>query len=170
MVKVNKKIVLILISCIILLNITGCKDKTTKNEVINKKEQQNIETKEKIDDSDNSKTEEKTNEETNVKEEKAIESTPDLNTSEKIEQPVEEPQEEVPSCTTKKFDNIYSYVYSTHEECKSNGYTVFDNVSQNVDDSLFSFGCSEIVDECGTTWYGVYFNRYSDGEVIKVYY
>lgn len=79
----------------------------------------------------------------------------------------------VPACTAKKFSKTYSYVYTTKQECVSKGNDAFMEVYDNIDDSIFTYGCEEIVDDCGTTWYGVYFNRWSESgvdEVIRIYY
>lgn len=77
-----------------------------------------------------------------------------------------------PSCTPKKFSQTYTYAYTTKEECISKANTFLD-VSDNIDSTIFTYGCEEIVDECGTTWYGVYFNRWSENggdEVTRLYY
>lgn len=87
-----------------------------------------------------------------------------------LEEITESIEENTPSCIEKKFSNTYSYVYSTKEECKLNGSLVFEDVYENIDDTIFSYGCETIVDECGNTWYGVYFLRYSDNGNIKLYY
>lgn len=76
----------------------------------------------------------------------------------------------IASCTPKKFNNKYSYVYSTKDECVSKGNESFIEVFENIDDSIFTYSCEEIIDECGEMWYGVYFNRWVDGEVVKVYH
>lgn len=80
--------------------------------------------------------------------------------------------EEIPRCTPKKFDKTYSYVYEDEETCMKEGNNAFFEVSDNIDDSIFTYGCEEIVDDCGTTWYGVYFNYYdySSSSVEQVYY
>lgn len=65
-----------------------------------------------------------------------------------------------PICTPKKFNNKYTYVYTTEEECKNNGYNdiydVWDAGSKY--DNVTTFGCEKIVDDCGNTYYGEYFN------------
>lgn len=95
----------------------------------------------------------------------------DYNDSEQvIETPIESKKEDTPSCIEKKFSNTYSYVYSTKEECKLNGSSVFDDVYENKDDTIFSYGCDTIIDDCGNTWYGIYFLRYSENGNIKLYY
>lgn len=161
----SKKIGLILMCGILIFSVSGCKDKNVEKKS-NKKE--NTESVEVVENADNSNaSDESLNNSENVTNVAVEEEAPGSNNS-NVEQSavVEEPVVETPSCTPKKFDNTYSYVYSTKEECKSNGYSVF----ETLDDSLFSFGCDEIVDECGTTWYGLYFLRYSDGSIVRVYY
>ena len=76
------------------------------------------------------------------------------------------------SCTPKKFNNTYSYVYDSAATCQKEGNNAFYEVTDNIDSSVFTYGCEEIVDDCGTTWYGVYFNRWAGtgDDVIKVYY
>lgn len=78
-------------------------------------------------------------------------------TNEEVTKPTEPA---IPSCTAKKFNNKYTFVYSTRDECISRGnsdiYNLWDAGSQY--DNVTTFGCEEIVDECGTTYYGEYFN------------
>ncbi len=160
----SKKIGLILICGILVFSVSGCKDKNRENKSEKKESTESVEIVEDVLDSNAS--DESLNNSENVTDVVVEEELSDSNNN--IEQPavVEQPVVESPSCTPKKFDNTYSYVYSTKDECKNNGYSVF----ETLDDSLFSFGCDEIVDECGTTWYGLYFLRYSDGSMVKVYY
>lgn len=96
--------------------------------------------------------------------------TGNSNNEQPKQETIEKPQ--VPTCTAKKFDNTYSYVYTTKEECNLKGNDAFTTVSETRDSSIFSYGCKEIVDNCGTTWYGVYFSRWSEieGQVVRVYY
>ena len=77
------------------------------------------------------------------------------------------------TCTSKKFKNKYTYVYDTEAKCKENGYRDFDNVYDNVNDKVSTFGCEKIVDECGKAYYGVYFNVWSGpgvNDYTKWYY
>jgi len=86
--------------------------------------------------------------------------------------PVVEPTPE-PTCTPKKFSNTYTYYYSTLEVCNKEGNNAFFEISDNVDDTIFTFGCEEIKDDCGDTYYGVYFNRWvgpGDNDILKLYY
>lgn len=160
-----KKIVSILMCSILVLSIVGCKGKEIKDESVNQEENGNIESKENIGTS-NSETLKNNIEETPKEEVKKgevlEEETPILTAPSKTE--------ETPSCTAKKFDNTYTYTYETNEECRKNASSVFEDIYQTKDDTIFSYGCEKIVDECGTTWYGVYFNRYSNDSVVKVYY
>lgn len=75
-------------------------------------------------------------------------------------------------CVSKKFEQIYSYVYETEEECQNKGYNAFYEIADHVNENVFTFGCEKIVDECGDTWYGVYYNIYDSVEeqIKKVYY
>ncbi len=76
------------------------------------------------------------------------------------------------NCTPKKFKNTYSYVYETKDKCINEGGNAFITVRDNIDSTIFSFGCEAIADECGTKWYGQYFNtkNESTGEIIRKYY
>lgn len=75
------------------------------------------------------------------------------------------------ACTSKKFSHKYSYVYDTADECKHKGNDAFFYVVDNVDTSVFVYSCEQITDECGKSYYGVYFMSYSPekGE-YKFYY
>lgn len=64
-------------------------------------------------------------------------------------------------CTPKKFAKKYSYVYESKDICMSNGNKDFNTVSDNIDNEIFAYDCLEIVDDCGTKWYGVVFYKYS---------
>ena len=74
------------------------------------------------------------------------------------------------SCTPKKFNQKYSYVYTTFEECKKEGNNAFFYITDNVDKRVFSYNCSVITDECGTTWYGVYFYIWENDREKILYY
>lgn len=63
-----------------------------------------------------------------------------------------------PTCVSKKFEKDYTYAYSTRDECIANGSRDTAEVSETIDENVISYGCEAIKDECGTTWYGVYFN------------
>lgn len=74
------------------------------------------------------------------------------------------------SCVAKKFSNKYTYAYSSFDECKTRGNDAFLNITESGNNSIFSYGCDTIVDDCGTTWYGVFFYQYNGSEVEKFYY
>ncbi len=74
------------------------------------------------------------------------------------------------NCVEKKFERPYSYIYSTYDECINNGNWAFFEVSETKDYEVFAYGCEEIKDECGNTYYGVYYNVYQEGKIIKRYY
>lgn len=133
------------------------------NDIINNNQSESVENESDNINNDNRKSEENIIDNTTNNE--------DYNDSEQvIETPIESKKEDTPSCTEKKFSNTYSYVYSTKEECKLNGSSVFDDVYENKDDTIFSYGCDTIIDDCGNTWYGIYFLRYSENGNIKLYY
>lgn len=80
-------------------------------------------------------------------------------------------------CTPKKFSKKYKYFYATAEECdKESKSTAFFDIVDNVDSRVFTVNCDKIVDDCGTTWYGVSYNIYDpdnstrDDGVVVVYY
>lgn len=73
-------------------------------------------------------------------------------------------------CTSKKFNQKYSYVYTTFEECKKEGNNAFFYITDNVDKRVFSYNCSAITDECGTNWYGVYFYIWENDKEKILYY
>lgn len=91
---------------------------------------------------------------------------------EKVEEKIKEKTEtnEEKTCTPKKFKNKYSYVYETNEECMNKGNDAFLYIADNVNSEIFTYGCEEIVDECGKTWYGVYFNTWENNDAKKNYY
>ena len=179
---------------ILILILTGCneqKNQATNNNFnepennentnINKEENNNSdikeETTEDTDKNENTTVNKEENNNSDIKEE----TTEDTNKNENIsnstdtsndEQSKEDNdvKNETPSCTPKKFDNTYSYIYTTKDECVSKGNDAFMNVSENIDDTIFSYGCKEIVDDCGTVWYGVYFSRWAEDGVIRVYH
>ena len=185
-----KKFIAILLATSLIL--TGCEDKKqqvkdTENkenvvdveqEEIKEETNKEIEKEEVKDDSKTEIKEESKKEETKKEEVKKepVSSNNDAKTETKEEIKKEEVKEETvtpqqPSCTAKKFDKKYSYAYKTKDECVSKGNNAFMEVYENVDNTVFTYGCAEIVDDCGDTWYGVYFNRFTeDGSVVKVYH
>ena len=75
--------------------------------------------------------------------------------------PTQPVQEEV-KCTPKKFKNQYTYVFTEKEVCIQNGdqidawnYFRANNIPATI------FGCEEIIDDCGNTYYGVYYGNTS---------
>lgn len=90
-----------------------------------------------------------------------------------VETPVEPTQAETPAaptCTPKKFSGTYSYVYETKEACQKNGNNDYFTVLDTINSEVNAYGCDEIVDDCGTTYYGVFFYVYEDDMQKKVYY
>lgn len=93
------------------------------------------------------------------------------NKQEEVEQPTivpEEPKQEEAKCTPKKFKNNYTYVYEDKDTCVRNGdqmdawnYFRANGIPATI------YGCEEIVDECGNTYYGVYYGN-TEGE--RFYY
>lgn len=76
-------------------------------------------------------------------------------------------QEEV-KCTLKKFKNKYTYVYDDETTCVKNGDQIDAwNYFRANDIPATTYGCEKIVDECGNTYYGVY---YGNTECKKFYY
>ncbi len=80
-------------------------------------------------------------------------------------------------CTSKEFSEPYKYVYETLDECtKESQSTAFFDITDNVDERVFTVNCELITDSCGTEWYGVSYNIYdpehSDREdgVVVVHY
>jgi len=176
--KMKKILIIIFASTLIL---TGCdsKEEVKNNENNTTNEVENIEkTEENVPKEETNKSEEKEEEpkepeKEQIKEEKPKDEEKDSCNSSNGETKEETTKPQEPTCTPKKFDNKYSYVYTTKEECISKGNDAFMNVYENVDSSIFTYGCQAITDDCGTTWYGVYFNRWSSeggDSVDKVYY
>ncbi len=94
------------------------------------------------------------------------------NKQEEVKQPIistpEEPKQEEVKCTPKKFKNRYTYFYDDKETCVKNGdqidawnYFRANGIPATI------YGCEEIVDECGNTYYGVYYGN-TEGE--RFYY
>lgn len=92
----------------------------------------------------------------------------DTSTTVKKEEQVEEPKQEEVKCTPKKFENKYTYVFEDKETCVKNGdqMDAWEYFKANGI-SAYTYGCEEIVDECGNKYYGVYFGN-MEGE--KYYY
>lgn len=80
----------------------------------------------------------------------------------------EEPKPEEVKCTPKKFKNKYTYFYEDKDTCVKNGdhQEAWDYFKANGI-SAYTYGCEEIKDECGNTYYGVYYGN-MEGE--KYYY
>ena len=111
-------------------------------------------------------------------ENKTEEETPkeDL-TKETIKEKDKEETKTQNTCTPKKFQEKYKYFYATEEECHKEGEsTAFFDITDNVDSRVFTINCDKIVDDCGTTWYGVSYNIYDpehssrDDGVVVVHY
>ncbi len=75
-------------------------------------------------------------------------------------------------CTPKKFDHPYTYVYETEEECKKKYETNIFDVMNDVNSEVFAGNYRKITDDCGKTWYGVYFYTYDDknSKEVEWYY
>lgn len=86
-------------------------------------------------------------------------------------------KEEKPTCVSKKFNEKYKYVYEDEKTCHKEGEsTAFFDITDNVDDRVFTINCDKIVDDCGKTWWGVSYNIYDpsnstrdDGVVVLHY-
>ena len=84
------------------------------------------------------------------------------------EEETENPHQEQVQCTPKKFQNTYSYVFEDEDSCiKSGGQLEAFEYFKNNNIPASTYGCEAIVDDCGTTYYGVYYGNTS-GE--KFYY
>lgn len=120
-----------------------------KNNVTNDKQNSNINNSNKDNSSNTSKKE-------------------DTSATVKKEEPVEEPKQEEFKCTPKKFKHKYTYVFEDKETCIKNGdqTDAWEYFKANGI-SAYTYGCEEIIDECGNKYYGVYFGN-MDGE--KYYY
>ena len=92
------------------------------------------------------------------------------NKQEEANQPTvsEEPKQEEVKCTPKKFKNRYTYFYEDKDTCVKNGDQIdaWNYFSANGIPATV-YGCEEIVDECGNTYYGVYYGN-TEGE--RFYY
>lgn len=115
------------------------------------------------------------NKNTSSKDNKKEETTKPANKTEEVkEEPKkeettkEEPKQEEVKCTPKKFKNKYTYFYEDKDTCVKNGdhQEAWDYFKANGI-SAYVYGCEEIKDDCGNTYYGVYYGN-MDGE--KYYY
>ncbi|MBR1376190.1 MAG: hypothetical protein IJ565_00015 [Bacilli bacterium] len=79
-----------------------------------------------------------------------------------------------PSCTPKKFENKYTYVYDTEYECEHQGNQDYFYVDDNkLVEDLMWYNCKKIVDDCGDTYWGMYFRVWVKpdyNEIIDYYY
>lgn len=158
-----KKILIMLLVCILL---TGCGDKD-KSE--SKKESKNITVERKENTKKKSKTSSDAKNTTTVKNESTTTKAKTYNkTTTKVTTTTTIVTTK--SCTPKKFNQKYSYVYTTFEECKKEGNNAFFYIADNVDNRVFSYNCSAIKDECGSTWYGVYFYIWENDREKIIYY
>lgn len=158
-----KKILIMLLVCILL---TGC---GTKDKRESKKESKNITVERKETIKKESKTSYDAKNTTTVKNESTTTKAKTYNkTTTKVITTTTIATTK--SCTPKKFDQKYSYVYTTFEECKKEGNNAFFYITDNVDNRVFSYNCSAIKDECGSTWYGVYFYIWENNREKILYY
>lgn len=146
---------ILILSLAIFLCLTGCEDKKQDTPVTPKASEETV----------------ATPEETPEAAEPSENVTPTEPTQ--VETPVEPTQPETtaaPTCTPKKFSGTYSYVYETKEACQKNGNNDYFTVLDTINSEVNAYGCDEIVDDCGTTYYGVFFYVYEDDMQKKVYY
>lgn len=137
---------ILILSLAIFLCLTGCEDKKQDTPVTPKASEETVAT---------------------------PEETPEAAEPTQVETPVEPTQAETPAaptCTPKKFSGTYSYVYETKEACQKNGNNDYFTVLDTINSEVNAYGCDEIVDDCGTTYYGVFFYVYEDDMQKKVYY
>lgn len=137
---------ILILSLAIFLCLTGCEDKKQDTPVTPKASEETVAT---------------------------PEETPEAAEPTQVETPVEPTQPETPAaptCTPKKFSGTYSYVYETKEACQKNGNNDYFTVLDTINSEVNAYGCDEIVDDCGTTYYGVFFYVYEDDMQKKVYY
>lgn len=139
-----KKILILLLA--IFLCLTGCEDKKQDTPVTPKGSEETVAT---------------------------PEETPEAAEPSENVTPTEPTQVETPAaptCTPKKFSGTYSFVYETKEACQKNGNNDYFTVVDTINNEVNAYGCDEIVDDCGTTYYGVFFYVYEDDMQKKVYY
>ena len=137
---------ILILSLAVFLCLTGCEDKKQDTPVTPKASEETVAT---------------------------PEETPEAAEPTQVETPVEPTQPETPTaptCTPKKFSGTYSYVYETKEACQKNGNNDYFTVLDTINSEVNAYGCDEIVDDCGTTYYGVFFYVYEDDMQKKVYY
>ncbi len=139
-----KKILILLLA--VFLCLTGCEDKKQDTPVTPKASEETVATPEETPE--------------------AAEPSEDVVPTEPTQ--VETPA--APTCTPKKFSGTYSYVYETKEACQKNGNNDYFTVLDTINSEVNAYGCDEIVDDCGTTYYGVFFYVYEDDMQKKVYY
>lgn len=139
-----KKILILLLA--VFLYLTGCEDKKQDTPVTPKASEETVATPEETPE--------------------AAEPSEDITPTEPTQ--VETPA--APTCTPKKFSGTYSYVYETKEACQKNGNNDYFTVLDTINSEVNAYGCDEIVDDCGTTYYGVFFYAYEDDMQKKVYY
>lgn len=146
---------ILILSLAVFLCLTGCEDKKQDTPVTPKASEETVATPEKTPE--------------------AAEPSEDVTPTEptQVETPTEPTQAETPAaptCTPKKFSGTYSYVYETKEACQKNGNNDYFTVLDTINSEVNAYGCDEIVDDCGTTYYGVFFYVYEDDMQKKVYY
>ena len=139
-----KKILILLLA--VFLCLTGCEDKKQDTPVTPKASEETVATPEETPE--------------------AAEPSEDITPTEPTQ--VETPA--APTCTPKKFSGTYSYVYETKEACQKNGNNDYFTVLDTINSEVNAYGCDEIIDDCGTTYYGVFFYVYEDDMQKKVYY
>lgn len=153
-----KKILILLLA--VFLCLTGCEDKKQDTPVTPKASEETVAPPEATEPSENVTPTEPT------------QVAPPTEPTQ-VETPVEPTQAETPAaptCTPKKFSGTYSYVYETKEACQKNGNNDYFTVLDTINSEVNAYGCDEIVDDCGTTYYGVFFYVYEDDMQKKVYY
>lgn len=131
--------------------------KKEETENVNKTIQTEVETK--VEEKVEPKIEEKVETKTETKVEEKIETKTETKVEVNQDESKEEPKVEEPKCIAKKFSKKYTYFASTKEECKNLGYNAIYELEDNGI-MYDTFGCEEIKDDCGETYYGVYFNKW----------
>ncbi len=153
-----KKILILLLA--VFLCLTGCEDKKQDTPVTPKASEETVATPEATEPSEDVTPTEPT------------QVAPPTEPTQ-VAPPTEPTQVETPAaptCTPKKFSGTYSYVYETKEACQKNGNNDYFTVLDTINSEVNAYGCDEIVDDCGTTYYGVFFYVYEDDMQKKVYY
>lgn len=170
-----KKKIFVIICLIAIVFVTGCEKKSETKDLLIEKTSISEEEKVQNNDLDVEEAEQNTpseKEEITHKDEKnKKEELPNTATSTKPTQNNQQDESQVQvekTCTPKKFAHKYTYVYESEAVCNANGDQpdAFDYfVANGITASMF--GCEKIVDDCGNTYYGVYFTN-TKGE--KYYY